>query len=288
MLDRILVPTDGSPESERALAIAQRIARAQGAELLLARVAEPMTAALASGDDGAGAELYETMERQLEAEAAGGLEALEDRLRSEGYRTRTVLLRGSAASALLDTEAREQPGLVVIATHGRGGLARFALGSVTDRLVREGQCPVLVVRRGGANVGADVGSDVGPMERALVMLDGSGVAEEVLPIVEALAGKPVTSVRLFRAVADPTDREAAHTYLDGVAARLVGHFSSVEPVVDIGEPRHVIERAAHGVDLVALCTHGRSGFERLRHGSVAEFVTREVDKPALLVRARAR
>jgi nucleotide-binding universal stress UspA family protein len=119
------------------------------------------------------------------------------------------------------------------------------------------------------------------------MLDGSSVAEEVLPVVEALAGKPLTMVRLFRAVRDPKNREAALTYLQGVAARLAGRFTSVETVVEEGEPRHVVERAARDVDLVALCTHGRSGFDRLRHGSVAEFVTHEVDRPALLVRAQA-
>jgi nucleotide-binding universal stress UspA family protein len=279
MLEKILVPTDGSPESEKALAIAQRIAQAQGAELLLARAAEPVSGAFAAVDEGASAEMYATVSQQIEEEAQDGLQSLEARLTAEGYRARTVLLRGPAAGALLDCEAKENPDLVVMASHGRGGLARFALGSVADRLVREGRCPVLVVRRSGA--------DAGRMERALVMLDGSGLAEEVLPVVEALAGKPITAVRLFRVVADPTDREAALTYLQGVAARLAGRFASVETVVDTGEPRHVVARAAEEMDVVALCTHGRSGFDRLRHGSVAEFVTREVDKPALLVRAKA-
>ncbi len=279
MLETILVPTDGSPESEKALAIAEQIARAQGAEILLVRVAEPMPAALATAEEGAGAELYESMTQAIESEVQGGLQALDVRLKSEGYRTRAVLLHGSAAGALLGCEAKEQPGLVVMATHGRGGLARLALGSVTDRLVREGSCPVLVVRRSGAGTTR--------IERALVMLDGSSVAEEVLPVVESLAGKPLTMIRLFRAVRDPKNREAAAAYLEGVAARLVGHFATVETALESGEARHLIERAAHDVDLVALCTHGRSGFDRLRHGNVAEHVMREVAKPALLVRAQA-
>jgi nucleotide-binding universal stress UspA family protein len=279
MIEKILVPTDGSPDSEKALAIAQRIAQAHGAELLLARAAEPVSSAYSTVHEGVGAELYATASQEIEAEAQRGLQELDARLSAQGSRTRTVLLRGTAAGALLDCEAREAPDLVVIASHGRGGLARFALGSVADRLVREGHCAVLVVRR--------TGPDSNRMERALVMLDGSGLAEEVLPEVEALAGKPITAVRLFRVVADPSDREAALNYLRGVAARLASHFESVETVVDTGEPRRLVARAAEDVDVVALCTHGRSGFDRLRHGSVAEYVTREVDKPALLVRAKA-
>lgn len=58
--------------------------------------------------------------------------------------------------------------------------------------------------------------------------------------------------------------------------------------VEVGWPQAVIEQAAREADLVILCTHGRGGLERLRHGSVAEHVVREVDRPALVVRAGSR
>jgi nucleotide-binding universal stress UspA family protein len=188
------------------------------------------------------------------------------------------MLQGTVSHTLLEFEAEERPDLVVMSTHGRTGLARFALGSVTDRLVREGMAPVLVTR-----LSSEATAQLG---RALVMLDGSGVAEEVLPVVQSLAGKPIQSVLLYRVAADPDDRQAALTYLEGVAARLQGAIP-VECKVDIGEPRHDIDRASESADLVVLCTHGRTGFDRLRHGSVADYVMRHVDKPALLVRAGA-
>jgi nucleotide-binding universal stress UspA family protein len=157
------------------------------------------------------------------------------------------------------------------------GAARFTLGRVTDRLVREGRPPVLVVRRS---------SPAAPtLHRALVTLDGSDLAEEALPMVETLAGKPLESVVLLRIVANPQDQGPAMTYLEGVASRLSRLALKVEVVVGVGASTLGIERAARAVDLVILCTHGRGGVDRLRHGSVAEHVVREVDTPALLVRA---
>jgi nucleotide-binding universal stress UspA family protein len=166
-----------------------------------------------------------------------------------------------------------------MATHGRTGLARFALGSVADRMVREGSVPVLLVR--------SATSTTTKLESALVMLDGSGVAEHMLPMVEQLAHTPLQSVTLFRVVADPDDLGAALKYLQGVTARLEPSGLHVAAVVDVGDPRRIVRKAASRLDLVILCTHGRSGFDRLRHGSVAESVLREVDRPTLLVRAGA-
>jgi nucleotide-binding universal stress UspA family protein len=119
------------------------------------------------------------------------------------------------------------------------------------------------------------------------MLDGSGVSEEALPIIEALAGHPLQSVRLFRAVREPRDQGPAETYLNGVARRFDAAGLQTEVLVEAGDPAALVERAARGTDVVVLSTHGRGGFDRLRHGSVAERVVREVPMPVLLVRARA-
>src|SRR5207253_2379404 len=114
------------------------------------------------------------------------------------------------------------------------------------------------------------------LQRALVMLDGSGLAEEVLPLVSTLAGKPLQHLTLYRVVPEPGDRAAAATYLEGVAAGLGASGATTEIKVDLGDPRPNVERAATEVDLVILCTHGRGGFDRLRQGSVAEHVMRAV------------
>jgi len=265
MFRLIMTFTDGSPESEKALPLAEQIASAQGAELVVVQVVDqPLVPIGRTGTPLA------------EDEARAYLTALEERLRREGVRVRTRLEHGPIAAALLDCEREEQPDLLVIATHGRTGLARFTMGSVADRMVREGTAPVLVVRRST--------TPSTKLESAVVMLDGSGLGEAALAVAESLAGRPLKSVTLFRAVAELEDRAAAQTYLDGASARLAPSGVAVETIVDLGDPRFVAERAGKGRDIVILATHGRGGFDRWRHGSVADYVVRFLDQPVLLVR----
>lgn len=267
MLRRILAPTDGSLESEKALPLAEQVALAQGAEVILTFIIDQPAISVGRPSGGASAE----------QDAAEHLAAIESRLKEAGVRTRSVVDRGPTAATLLDREKAEQPDLLVIATHGRTGLARFALGSVTDRMVREGTAPVLIVRRST--------EPSNRLRSALVLLDGSSFGEGGLAMAGELAGKPLRFIKLFRAVADPADRGSAEAYLQVAAGQLAASGVEVTTAVDIGDTRHVIERAAKGHDLVVLSTHGRSGFDRLRHGSVADYLVRYLDQPVLLVRA---
>jgi nucleotide-binding universal stress UspA family protein len=278
-MKRIMVPTDGSPESEKAVPIAQQIARAQNAEVVLIHVLQPIALEFTGVEAPADPDLYETLLQSMEGQARADLDRLRTSLESDSVRARWLAPRGFAASTLLDYERKELPDLLVMATHGRTGLARFALGSVADRLVREGTVPVLLVRR---ETPADA-----TMASAIVMLDGSDVAERALPVVEQLAGKPLRSITLFRAVMEPDERGTALAYLKTVAARFVFADAGVEMActVAVGDPRQTVAQIARGHDLVILATHGRGGFDRLRHGSVAEAIVRELENPTLLVRA---
>lgn len=276
-MQRVLWPTDGSALSERALPFAERLARAHGADLVLVRVVEPPRW---MGDDAGGyvsADLYQELVDLLYSDAHQSLARLADRFRAGGLYTRTVVLHGSPAVELLSFEKELRPDLVVMATHGRTGLARFALGCVTDRMVREGVAPVLVVR--------SFSPPLGVMKRAVVPLDGSMLAEETLPIVESLAGRPLCSVRLLRAIRIPEERGAAARYLEEVAANLSGTGLPVDYEVRCARPAEAIAAAAEAADIVIMATHGRGGFDRLRHGSVAEQAARHLNTPVLLVRA---
>jgi nucleotide-binding universal stress UspA family protein len=149
----------------------------------------------------------------------------------------------------------------------------------------------------------------------LVALDGSEVAEQVLPHVEALAEKFGSRVTLLRAIMPPAlplmetpmglpvtpytsevyveaaeaERQAASDYLREVGDRLRERGFQVEHELPDGPPASVIvERAgALGTDLIAMTTHGRGGLERLLLGSVAEEALRKAPCPVLLVRAKA-
>jgi nucleotide-binding universal stress UspA family protein len=164
-----------------------------------------------------------------------------------------------------------------MATHGRTGWVRLALGSVADQLVREGSAPVLLVRRSAETPST--------LASAMVMLDGSGFGERALTLAAELAGKPLQSMTLYRAVGNDDFRPAAETYLKNAAAQIPREEVALETRVEVGDPRQIVERAASGYDLVILATHGRGGLDRWRHGSLADHVVSYVERPILLVRS---
>jgi nucleotide-binding universal stress UspA family protein len=285
MIERILFPTDGSPLSERALETAVMLASAHGAEIIAARVVEPnrwmaMDAdeSTPGGFDSSSADMYMQVEQADTDEARADLDDLAMRIGQRDIRVRTFLLKGMATHELLFLEEQEAPDLVVMGSHGRTGLARVALGSVADRLVREGRSPVLIVR--------SLSPDPTRMERALVPLDGSAVAEAALPVVEILAGKPLRSAVLLRVVESAREQQSAFSYLADVSARLTNVGLDVRSEVREGSPIQAIAAEVRGVDMVIMATHGRSGFDRLRHGSVASEAVKNLTAPILLVRAQ--
>ena len=141
MYKQIMVPLDGSERAEQALPCAVQLATGMGSTLHLVRVDDffsslawaPIPAHLSPG-------VYET---EL-AQAKAYLTAEQERLTGEGLQVRTELLTGMAATSLLDYEQAAGIDLLVMCSHGRSGMARFALGSVADRLLRHGTAPVLL------------------------------------------------------------------------------------------------------------------------------------------------
>jgi nucleotide-binding universal stress UspA family protein len=134
-LDPILVATDFSAESVRALEYAWLLARRFDAEILVVH-AEPALAVLP------GTDLAER--RRLAAERALG-HAVEE-LREAGCRARALLRPGDPVAEIVNAATAERAGLVLMGTRGRGGLPHLLLGSVAERVVRSAPCPVLTVR----------------------------------------------------------------------------------------------------------------------------------------------
>ena len=139
---RIVVPTDFSSCADAAWDAALRTARGFGAEVVLMHVVVD-TPRFAEGPTGA--DLRNTLdgarrwaERELEQRVAAA--------RASGLPVRSLLRTGEPQREILDVIAGERADLVVIGTHGRGGLARALLGSVADNVIRLAPCPVLSVR----------------------------------------------------------------------------------------------------------------------------------------------
>jgi len=140
-------------------------------------------------------------------------------------------------------------------------------------------------------------------KRALVPLDGSPVAEAIIPFILDIAGPLDMEVDLLRVVeplapmviegsrhVDVEDIEARRTdaeeYLAPIAVELRNKGVKVESRVRRGNPAEEIVAAARetGADLIAMSTHGRGGLGRLVFGSVAQAVLRHVDMPVFLMR----
>ena len=143
---RILVPTDFSAPSAAALAAAKDLATRFGASLHLVHVLEDPYAVAAYSADALGY-LPPGIKESWQHEAEKHLNALlTPAERAQFMATTTVLFSGSAAREIVEHAQNNHIDLIVMGTHGRGGVAHLLLGSVTERVVRIATCPVLTVR----------------------------------------------------------------------------------------------------------------------------------------------
>ncbi len=216
------------------------------------------------------------------------LQSTADELGLEEVTTESVI--GEAADVIL-TQADDHD-LVLMGSHGRGGLGRWLLGSVTTKVVRGCHRPVLVV--GSRNRNQEP-----KLERILVPLDGSSTAEAALESAMRLARAHSATLVLFRGLmtarpelsgpaifeAKRAEMKEAQEYLAEVKERLYAYTTEV--VVAEESPLPGILKAASElhIDLIALGSHGRSGIQRWLLGSVAEAVLQKAPCPVMVVSA---
>jgi nucleotide-binding universal stress UspA family protein len=143
----VLVPIDFSPDSETALTYGREFARTFGARLHTLHAVEDVYMQLMMAGGAIGGTAAVEIQRDLERAAQTRLDALiRDDDRRE-LRARAALRTGvAAAQAIVDYAQENAIDLIVIGTHGRGGMAHFLMGSVAEKVVRTAPCPVLTVR----------------------------------------------------------------------------------------------------------------------------------------------
>jgi nucleotide-binding universal stress UspA family protein len=315
---RILVPLDGSERAERAIPLAAHIAQASRGSVLLVRVVSPQVVS------GMG---FAPVEEGLEAALAAAdtyLKQVERRDELVDVEAHRKALTGvSAATTLLEAITLYQCDLVVICSHGRSGLTRWALGSVAQKIVRHAAAPVLVLRpEGPLPPTTRPGSE--PAIRALVTLDGSALAETALlpaaRLVAALASPGHGALHLLRVLdrsyadagkaptlpyrdADEAAREEARTYLHSVTQRFQqGELAALGlriswsmrddmdvaySILDEAEGDEAGDPTRTGrFDLIAMATHGRSGLRLMALGSITDRVLQTTRLPLLVVPPR--
>jgi nucleotide-binding universal stress UspA family protein len=296
MLHTLVVPLDGSELAERALPYAIKQASARGGQIVLLQVA---LGPLPSGAN------WEQQQLDAVNEAKAYLASVRERMGSV-VPVQTSVAYGHAAEQILNAVKTNDADGIVIATHGRTGLAHLVFGSVTETVLAHSPVPVLVVH---ARPGEAAATPVDPVSaRIVVPLDGSPLAEQALPTALEMVGIAGELV-LVSVVAPPkhvlTD-EAGHVrsyldqqedsltreardYLHGVAARLKKSQPDLHVAYDVrigdAAPGIVMATVDRGGDLVVMATHGRTGLGRALLGSVAGDVVRTGVTPVLLIHA---
>lgn len=301
MYKEILVTLDGSETAEQVLPYSRGLARRLGIPVDLITVID-VTETARNFPAGDGLLLKQVTEDEVRR--AGPY--LEEIARSfPGAAAGCLVKPGRAVDIIIETARADKGTLITMATHGRSGLNRFLLGSVAEKVLRGTQNPLLLVR---ATEGAKTDGEIA-MKSVIVPLDGSALAEGVLPATEELATKLDLEVVLFRAYAipygaytagdgfyDPVHldsflaqlREETYDYLELKAAELkkrglqrVSYVAreglSADEIISFGR------QTAN--NLIAMCTHGRSGVTRWLLGSVTETVVRHCGDPVLVLRA---
>jgi nucleotide-binding universal stress UspA family protein len=287
MYNVIMVPTDGSGFDREAIRVALRIAERSEAKVRLARVlATGSFFSLAAAAEGTA--IAAELVRSERDRALSELYALAAECRaSVGADISVDLHTGPVADVLQQYAARHAVDLIVMSTHGRTGISRLSLGSVTDSLIRNTSVPVLVVKPPASYLNPQVADG---FKHFVVPLDGSTLAEQILPRVTTMATLEEASVTLLhvltsesrshgeQAVGLPVPDEKisiAREYLARIAKRL--RRAGVAVRTEILERDEVAEAIGEfavreKVDLVAIATHGRGGMARLLRGSVADAV----------------
>jgi nucleotide-binding universal stress UspA family protein len=146
---RILVPLDGSPLAEQALPPAITLAKKFNSEIFLVRAVDfPQPLTPSPMPEVAPSMAMLEAREQAKAEAEHYLDHCRDEMAQQGIHVTTRLYDDtSPAEDIIDAAESENIDVIVMSTHGRGGIARWAFGSVADKVVRHGSCPVLLVRQ---------------------------------------------------------------------------------------------------------------------------------------------
>jgi nucleotide-binding universal stress UspA family protein len=301
MYQRVLLPLDGSELAEVALYYVRGIASRLGLEVILLHVA------------GKGESESLPLHRAYIDQATERLkkDTADAQAKTGG---RPVVVKGEVAvgypaEEILRYAAEKEVDLILMATHGRSGVRRWVLGSVADKVLRMSAPPVLLIRAG---MPKDAAYETWSKPKVAVPLDGSELAELVLPHVEALASpqggtaaevilvgiceplvlppatSPETAVNWGTAADEymANSKKSAEAYLSKTQKGLADAGLKASLEVLEGDPAtEIIDYAGKKqVNLIVMATHGRSGIGRWAYGSAAQKVLHGASSPILLVR----
>ena len=297
-LRHLLVATDGSATSNRAVSFAIALARRNGSDMLLCSVVDHALVIAESSTANGGFGLAFPLVQTLDNAANTILADAAKRVTDAGVPATTVLLDGRPAQAIVKLARDRHVDAIVMGTQGKRGLERVFMGSTADGVLRRSSLPTFVVPPG-------VDETAPSFERILVAVDDSDPSDASAAFARDFATTEAAHL-IFCAVAETSDvLDNATTYgydptsilddLRASASALVTEHAALaraegittDNVIAEGDPAGQILKFAVACDVgsIVVGTHGRRGLRRLFVGSVAESIVCRSTVPVIVVRA---
>jgi nucleotide-binding universal stress UspA family protein len=296
MIKNILCPVDRSPSSLQAFSYAIALARWQGARLNLLEVIEaarPIVSGRVAEDDSVPNDTRAALERDLRRVLTAR--------RASDVRVKIIMRKGVVVQEILAQTKASQADLVVIGSHGQGGVQRLILGSVAEKVLRLATCPVLTVRS-GVSVTRRRRSLFGTI---LCATDFSAAANRGVAYAKRLAKEANAKLVVMHAVEWPfgdavtsgaiealrkSVESRARDKLVRLLPRSTADGRGAQAVVTLGKASADIVKLARArsVDLIVLGVSGRGAVDVAVLGSTTHHVIRDGTWPVLTVRTATR
>ncbi len=302
MYKRIVVPLDGSAVALQVMPYATALAKATDAKLELLEAVTVYPTAMTLPEATPPIEDLEEYQKDRRKEAKARLDGIAKTERKRGLKVDVLVAEAHPAEAVIAAGEREPDSLIAISTHGRSGIGRWVLGSVTDKVVRHATVPTLVVRARNDTVT----STTPKVKLVILPLDGSTKSETAIPHAIGMAKAMKTGISLVRAISPMAYGDAFADYvptmyddLTAEAEKDVREYLAFQAkcireqgVTDVSvhtpdgyAATAILDEAGDtGENVVVMATHGRSGVGRWVLGSVADRVVRHSAGPVLVVR----
>ncbi|MBI3856764.1 MAG: universal stress protein [Planctomycetes bacterium] len=271
MYQTLLVALDGSQNAEKVLPVVEPLLKPGKGKALLIQVLPP------GGD-------------APEAAAHAYLREIAARLARKKLRSESEIVRGDPAVAIVRAAEERKADLVAFTSHGQGGLAQWVFGSVAQKILRGCSRPLLVVRA--------LEKPLTRVKRIVVPLDGALGSEATLPHAAHLARSCGAVIELLHVTAEPgveADDSKLRNWHAKERRRMEAEFGVIEKaepelkftrVFEEGDPAtRILERVEkEPASIIAMGSHGRTGFSRWMFGSVSEKVLQAAKCPVLIAR----
>jgi len=271
MYATLLVALDGSTNAEKVLPVVEPLLKSGKGKALLVQVLPP-------GAEGP------------EAAAQAYLKEISSRLAKKKIRSEGEIVQGDPAVAIIRCAEERKADLVAFTSHGQGGLAQWVFGSVAQKILRGCARPLLVVRA--------LEAPLPKVNRVVVPLDGALGSEATLPHAAQLARSFGASIELLHVTPESgveADDSKLRNWHQRERRRIESEFDAIQKgeaglkfsrAFEEGDPAtRILERVEQEpASVIAMGSHGRTGFSRWMFGSVSEKVLQAAKCPVLIAR----